>query len=55
MRYITEKGAEIYLTASGTVPKFMMAQDVETLINYHAFCDMMVCYLKWIILREKLI
>jgi O-glycosyl hydrolase len=51
LRYLNELGVEPYLTASGDVPRWMLADDGRTLQNYAAFADMLVSFVEWA--REK--
>ena len=54
MRYLNDHGIEPYLTASGDVPRWMLASDGKTLADYRAFSDMVVSMVEWARRREKL-
>jgi len=47
MRFLNQQGIEPYLTASGDVPKWMLAADGKTLQDYDAFCDLLVSMVDW--------
>jgi O-glycosyl hydrolase len=54
MRYLNERGIEPYLTASGDVPRWMLAPDGKTLAAYDEFCEMLVSMVEWARRREGL-
>jgi hypothetical protein len=54
MRYLNERGIEPYLTASGDVPRWMLAEDGKTLQDYEAFTDMLVSMIEWARRKEGL-
>jgi hypothetical protein len=54
IRYLNALGIEPYLTASGDVPRWMLAADGRTLDNYEAFAEMLVSLLDWAINSQGL-
>lgn len=54
IRYLNEKGIEPYLTASGDVPRWMLASDGKTLADYEHFSQMMVSLVVWVTKHEGL-
>ncbi|NTV84769.1 MAG: hypothetical protein HGA23_10790 [Bacteroidales bacterium] len=42
MRYLNQRGIRPYLTASGDVPAWMLAEDGKTLADDESFCEMLV-------------
>lgn len=54
MRYLNAHHIEPYLTASGDVPAWMLAPDGRTLVDYDAFCEMLVSMVEWAKRREGL-
>jgi len=45
IRYFNQRGIEPYLTASGDVPRWMLAADGKTLADYEAFTEMLASFL----------
>lgn len=54
MRHLNQRGIEPYLTASGDVPRWMLAADGKTLADYESFCELLVSMVEWAKRREKL-
>jgi O-glycosyl hydrolase len=54
MRWLNQHGIQPYLTASGIVPTWMLAEDGKTLADYDAFAEMMAAMLDWAKNKEKL-
>lgn len=54
LRYLNQLGIDPYLTTSGDVPRWMLAQDGRTLENYAAFADMLVSFVVWARQKEGL-
>jgi O-glycosyl hydrolase len=54
IRWLNTRGIAPYLTCSGDVPRWMLGDDGKTLVDYDAFCDMLVSLLDWAINREGL-
>jgi hypothetical protein len=54
MRYLNHRGIRPYLTASGDVPAWMLAEDGKTLADYESFCEMLVSMIAWAKHKENL-
>ncbi len=53
-RYLNKKGIEPYITASGDVPRWMLAKDGKTLAQYEQFAEMMASFIDRAKNREKI-
>lgn len=54
MRWLNERGIEPYLTCSGNAPRWMVAEDGQTLADHDRFCNMLVSLVEWAVKRENL-
>jgi len=53
-KYLNKKGIQPYITASGDVPEWMLAEDKKTLSGYDDFAEMMVSFIDWACNHEKI-
>jgi hypothetical protein len=54
MRYLNQHGIEPYLTCSGVAPRWMCADDGDTLVDVERFCTMLASLVEWARKREGL-
>jgi hypothetical protein len=54
MHYLNECGIEPYLTCSGDVPVWMLAEDGKTLQDYESFTEMLVSLIEWACRTENI-
>jgi O-glycosyl hydrolase len=54
MRFLNQRGIRPYLTASGDVPTWMLAEDGKVLADIDSFCEMLVSMVEWARHKENL-